>query len=152
MEYKASLDTLAKVITLCVFVVLALIGRMSVKALFVAGGDTVLVLFHSGIILLFILIIAFSYLFSTQSYAVENGNLIIKRPIGDRIISINDVVEIHPVEKGEMTGTIRTFGVGGLFGYYGKYYNKRFGSLTLYTTQRHNRIFIRTKSGDKIII
>jgi hypothetical protein len=152
MEYKASFDALTKVITVGVIVLLVVIGLRSVKALLVAEGDTTTILLHTGILLLFVAIVVGGYLFSTQKYLVENNQLVIRRPIGERKISISDIAEIRLVTAGEMFGTIRTFGNGGMFGYYGKYYNRSFGSMTLYTTQKANRVFIRTKSGSKIII
>jgi len=152
MEYKASFDTLTKVITMGMIVLLAVIGQRSVKAILVAQGDITTILIHSGVLLFFVAIIIGGYLFSTQKYLVDNNDLIIKRPIGDRKISIADIEEIRLIGEGNMTGTIRTFGNGGLFGYYGKFYNRTFGSMTLYTTQRANRVFIRTKGGSKIVI
>jgi hypothetical protein len=152
MEYKASFDTLTKVLTLGVIVFFAYIAQKSVKALLVAEGDTTTILIHSGVIFVLLATLVVSYLFSTQNYLIDNNELVIKRPISERRISIADIEEIRLVGEADMTGTIRTFGNGGLFGYYGKYYNKTFGSMTLYTTQRANRVFIRTKSGSKIII
>jgi hypothetical protein len=152
MEYKASFDTLTKVLTLGVIVFFAYIAQKSVKALLVAEGDTTTILIHSGVIFVLLATLVVSYLFSTQNYLIDNNEFVIRRPISERKISIADIEEIRLVGEGDMTGTIRTFGNGGLFGYYGKYYNKTFGSMTLYTTQRANRVFIRTKSGSKIII
>jgi hypothetical protein len=152
MEYKASFDTLTKVLTLGVIILFAYIGLKSVKALLVAEGDTTTILIHSVVIFVLLATLVVSYLFSTQNYLIDNNELVIKRPISERRISIADIEEIRLVGEADMTGTIRTFGNGGLFGYYGKYYNKTFGSMTLYTTQRANRVFIRTNSGSKIII
>jgi len=91
-------------------------------------------------------------MFRTQKYVVNNNELIIKRPVKERKIQISDIQEIRLINPGEMFGTIRTFGVGGLFGYYGLFYNRTFGSMTLYTTQRKNRVIIKTKSNSKIVI
>lgn len=152
MEYKASFDTLSKVISVGVIILFVFIGMRSVKALLVAQGDTTTILIHSGILLFLFATLFISYLYSTQHYLITDNEFIIKRPIGERKILIADIAEIRLVEQSDMTGTIRTFGNGGIFGYYGKYHNKTFGSMTLYTTQQANRVFIRTKSGDKIII
>jgi len=152
MEYKASLDTLSKVITTGVIILFLIIGQRSIRALIAAQGDITNILMQAGILLFLIVALVVCYSFGTQKYLVSNNELVIKRPIKERRIHISDIEEIRLVAPGDMLGTIRTFGVGGLFGYYGLYYNKGFGSVTLYATQRKNRIFIRTKSGDKIII
>ena len=152
MEYKASFDTLTKVITLGAIALFIVIGQKIVTALLASQGDTKTILLQSGILLLFVIILVGSYLFSIQKYLIENNKLIIKRPIGERRISITNITEIRLVNEGDMAVTIKTFGNGGLFGYYGQFRNRTFGSITLYTTQRANRVFIKTKSGKKIII
>jgi hypothetical protein len=152
MEYKASLDILSKALTVGVFILLIAIGQKNVRELFAAHGDLIPTLIHGGVLLLFLAIIAGSYLYSTNRYLVTNSQLVIKRPIGDRVISIADITETRAVEKTEFSGTIRTFGNGGLFGYYGKFYNAKLGKMTWYVTQDINRILILTKQGEKIII
>lgn len=67
-------------------------------------------------------------------------------------LKFDDIEQVRAVEEGEMNGLIRTFGVGGLFGYFGKYYANRIGNMTLYATQRKNRILIITKQHKKIVI
>ena len=152
MEFKASFDSLTKFMTVGIAILFVVIGYRSIKALSVAHGDVKLILFHGGLLLFLITVFACSYMFSVKSYSVDNNQLVIKKVMGERRIDISDLMEIRLVEKGEMLGTIRTFGNGGLFGYYGKYYNRTFGSMTLYTTRRTNRIFLKTISGNKIII
>jgi len=152
MEYKASFDTLTKVITAGVIILFIVIGMRSVKALLNAQGDIVILLIHWGILLFLVGTLTVCYALSIRGYVIENNELVIKRQFGERRISIPVISEIRLVGEGDMTGTIRTFGNGGFFGYYGKYYNKTFGSMTLYTTQKANRVFIRTKKGDKVII
>jgi hypothetical protein len=152
MEYKASFDSPTKFVTFGVAVLFVIIGYRSIKALTVAQGDTRTILFHGGLLLFVIATFLICYILSIKNYSIDNNQLVIKKVMGERRISISDIAEIRLIEKGEMMGTIRTFGSGGLFGYYGKFYNRTLGSMTLYTTQRTNRIFIKTKSGSKIII
>ena len=152
MEYKASLDTLSKIITGVLIIIFFAIELTSLQLFSGERDNSNKILIQSGTLLFFILVIAGCYLFSTKKYLLNGKELIIVRPIKERIILLSDIEEIRPVAKGEMRWTIRTFGVGGLFGYYGKFYNRKFGSMTWYTTQLKNRIFIRIKSGEKIII
>ena len=67
-------------------------------------------------------------------------------------IKISAITEARILNSNEMSGLIRTFGNGGLFGYYGKFYNTKLKHLTLYTTQRKNRILIETSQSKKIVI
>ncbi|MEP6647721.1 MAG: PH domain-containing protein [Saprospiraceae bacterium] len=152
MEYKASFDTMTKVMSVGVIALLAFVCLRCVREILAAQGDKTTVLIQSGIIIFLVAAIVFSYLFSVDKYLIEDNQLVIKRPIGDKRYSLRDIVEVRAIEKGEMAGTIRTFGNGGLFGYYGKFSNSTFGSMTWYTTQRANKVFIRTINGDKIVI
>ena len=151
-QFKASFDMLTKVITICVIILFITIGMISVRSLATAPGDATDVFALSVVLFFPVATLVVSYLFSTQYYLIRNNEFVIKRLIGEKRISIPDIDEIRLVAKGEMRGTIRTFGSGGLFGYYGKFYNKTLGSMTFYTTRRTNRVYIRTKGGNKIII
>ncbi len=151
MEYKASLDALAKGITIGVFILFIAIGQQSVRAILVAKGDTAGILIHSGMLLLFVAILLGSWLYAPQSYTLDRNELTINRPIGKVKIKLGDLKQVRLLADNETKGTIRTFGVGGLFGYFGKFYMPGIGHATFYATQRKNRILIVT-NNDKIWI
>ncbi|WP_432710796.1 PH domain-containing protein [Pedobacter sp.] len=152
MDYRASLDGLAKAITWGTFVLFGLLVYTSIKEITVPQVDRKTMLIHSGIILLLISIIVVCYLLAPQSYKVNADYLTIVRAAGDKKIKLSDIAEVRALEEAEMKRAIRTFGVGGLFGYYGKYYASNIGRMTFYATQRRNKVFILTRAGDKIII
>lgn len=139
--------------TFGVVILFIAIGRTSVRVLL--GFDTIdaaSIFIHSGILLLFITILLGSYLFSPQKYEIRERQLIIHRLAGGITINLNDIIEIRTIKKGELSGTIRTFGNGGLFAYYGKFYHSAFGSMTYYVTQRKNMVLLQTDTGKKIVI
>jgi len=152
MEYKASLDTLAKGITIGIFILLIAIGQKSVRALLVAQGDTTTILIHTGTLLLFVAILLGSWLYAPQSYTVDSNGLTISRPIGKVNIKLSDIKQVRTLADNETKGGIRTFGVGGLFGYFGKFHTPGIGHSTFYATQRKNRILLVTNNDKKIVI
>ncbi|WP_316799608.1 PH domain-containing protein [Pedobacter frigidisoli] len=152
MEYKALLDTFGKVITAGGLIVFIAIGQKNVSAIISSNGDVKTTLIHGGVLLLFVLTVIGSYLYSTRKYSVTGDTLVIHRLMGNRVIKLADITEIRFIDSTDFSGTIRTFGNGGLFGYYGKFYNTKIGSMTWYVTQKKNRILLRTQQGDKIII
>lgn len=152
MEYKSSLDTLAKIITIGVVILFFFVGQQSVKSLLVAKGDSSTILIHVGVLLLLVVIIIGSWLYAPKSYTVGKTDLTINRPIGKVNINLADISQVRSVSDTEMRGTIRTFGVGGLFGYFGKYYTPGIGHITFYATQRTNKILIVNKKGKKFIL
>jgi hypothetical protein len=152
MKYKASLDTLAKIMTLGVFILFAFIDSQAFNGLQVPQGDRTSILIFSGIVLPQLAIIIVCWLYAPQSYTVDGIDLTINRLVSKVKIQLADITQARLLADGEMRGSIRTFGNGGLFGYYGKYYNSKIGQMTLYTTQIKNRILILTAEGKKIII
>ena len=95
MEYSASLDTLAKGMTIGIFVLFIAIGQKSVSALLVAHGDTTTIFIHSGILLSFVAILLSSWLYAPQSYSVDNNDLTIKRTIGNVQIILSDIKQFR---------------------------------------------------------
>lgn len=75
---------------------------------------------------------------------IENDKIILRRLFGTINIPIKDIIEIKAIENSETAFSIRTFGSGGLFGYLGKFKNKKLGSYTMYATNVNELILIRT--------
>lgn len=152
MIYKASLDKLAKWTTLVIFIVLISISLKSITFLFINTISKEEEIIHLGLISLFFLILLFSWLFAPIHYLIESNTLIIHRKIGNVSIDLKSVLKIKLLTSNEIKGTIRTFGVGGLFGYYGKFYVPKIGSCTVYASQRNNMILIELDNQKKLII
>lgn len=151
MDYKASLDTRAKIITVFVFLLFSYFGYKSIMGI-QHSQNMKTTLIHSGLLLLFCCIFLGCYLFAPKSYRIDSTSLTIVRSISDKKIMLADIEEIRTVEDGEMGAGIRTFGVGGLFGYYGRFSFQKAGNVTLYATKIINNIFIQTRQGKRLII
>lgn len=67
-------------------------------------------------------------------------------------IKLEDINQVRTLTDNEMQGTVRTFGVDGLFGYFGKYHTPGIGHTTFYATQQKNKILIVTNNDNKIVI
>ena len=150
--YTASLDSFTKTMTWFVIIILAFVGGKSVSELTNAAGNFNIIAVHSGILFLLAAILLGAYAFRPQAYVLQADELVIKRPARDKHIKLNDLTEVRILSEADMSWTIRTFGVGGLFGHYGKYYNKSLGSFTQYATRRHNHVLVCTRQGKKIVL
>lgn len=144
--YKASLDKLAKGITIFITLLFALIiiGQFSIIK---SGGIAIPICTIVGC-----LIIYFS-VFSLRpiNYEINNNDLVIHRFLKDVTISKKLIKNIKVVDTDIFKRCIRTFGVGGFFGYFGKFSNAEFGKMTWYAT-RKDKIVIITTTSDKIIV
>ncbi|KIA90466.1 PH domain-containing protein [Kaistella jeonii] len=86
-------------------------------------------------------VILISYGFVPKKITITESQILIKNLYGKIRINLNEIYSISKVKK---TGfNLRTFGVGGLFGYFG-YFN---GKDIWYVTNIHKKIKITLKSG-----
>ncbi len=152
MKYKASMDRTCKIITWCCIIVFIALGQMNVRELINANGDTTIILVHAFILLQFVLILGLAWIYAPQYYILDTTDIIIHRAVGDVKIKLADIKETHIMEEQEMKGITRTFGVGGLFGYYGRFHVPKIGAVRFYATQNKNRILLTTADGKKILL
>jgi hypothetical protein len=152
MEYKASLDITSKIITGVITVLFLCILSFSSWMIFSApawGTDSWV---HLGSGCLILGIYVFTYAYRPAGYVVEKNQLTVQRPYSDYHLPMQEIKNISLVNKEVMKWTIRTFGVGGLFGYFGKFANRELGSMTWYATQLKNYVLIETTDNKKIIV
>jgi hypothetical protein len=134
MTYKTSLDNLTKSITIAVTL---LFGSIIVSQFFLMRAE--LPIFVPIIVTLFLLLVYIgTYVFSPQGYTLNVDGLTIHRYYSDVHIPMENIKSVEIIAKESMKWTIRTFGVGGLFGYYGNFTNRKFGSMIFYATRRNN--------------
>lgn len=102
-------------------------------------------------VLLITLLIAF-YILKPRYITADTSELAIHsitRPVS---FPYHTICSVSKVSSKDMSGAVRTFGNGGLFGYTGKYYNSRLGKMTWYCTQRKNYILLTLTNNKKIVI
>ena len=144
--FNARWDNLLKWCTGIVIVILAVMIRLSFLPQFAPTG-------YAAIIRTTILAIMLAaFLFAPRYYVIAGGSLIIKRYIGHVAIALSDIASVRALDASEMRFAIRTFGVGGFFGYYGRFWCRSIGSFRAYITDRSNCVFIQTRSGRKFVI
>jgi hypothetical protein len=87
-----------------------------------------------------------------QRLEIGDDKIVILRRYRSVVLHRKEIKNIEYVSKLSFRGAIRTFGVGGLFGYYGRYYAPALGSFTLYATSFQNLYLIKKWSGESIVI
>lgn len=92
-------------------------------------------------------IIALSYLFSPVRYSFQGSDLVIRKAIGREIrINLNEVDGYTIVPNLSKLHVARTFGNGGLFGYYGTFSTAEYGPLNCQLSNLKNIVLIKTKN------
>lgn len=147
MKFKASLDKLAKVVTIAVTI---LFTSIIIGQLVLIPDSVQSTSFITVFILLLIYLIVF--LFRPICYNITDESLVIHRPLTDIKIDLNDIKNVELLDKERLKWTIRTFGVGGLFGYWGRFANSKIGVMTWYATRRDKAVLITTFNNKKIVL
>jgi len=137
MNYKSSLDKTAIIIT------------NLVTLLF---GTLIIFNFILTLAILLMIIYLICMILKPLNYEITKDDLIIRRLINSVHIKRSDIESLELIDKSALSGTVRTFGVGGLFGWYGKFANSKLGDMTWYVTRRDKPVLINKKDGKKILI
>lgn len=147
MVFKTSLDKLAKVVTAVITILFTAI--IFLQLIFIQDFGNI-----SSIITITTLLISYliAFIFRPISYIILDEFLVIHRPLLDIKIALNEIENMVVLDSQELKGTIRTFGVGGLWGYWGSFANSRIGAMKWYATRMSNAVLITTGNNKKIVL
>ncbi len=147
MKFTTSLDSLAKGITLGVTLLFLIIIFGQYKLIDESDG---LLPVYTTTALLVIYLIAFS--FRPMYYFVTANQVIIHRLFKAVKIDRNKIKCAELLTKDQIGFTVRTFGVGGLFGYYGHFSSTKLGAMTWYATRQNQVVLVQLIDDKKIIL
>jgi hypothetical protein len=147
MLFKTSLDKTAKIIT----VLFTLSFAFIIAAQFLINDNNHP--YRSLYVTIILLVLyCFAFVFHPTAYKVTDDFLIIYRPVRNIRIKRKDIQTIAVIDEKEISNAIRTFGVGGVFGYYGCFANYSLGSMTWYATRKDKAVLITTNDKKKIVV
>jgi len=127
MDFPAKYDNVARGVSVAIAVLLG----------------SVVIATHSPVFAIpLVLILAVSYALSPQGYAVADGFLVVRRVAGNIRIPFSDIRAVRAADSGELTGSIRLWGSGGLFGCYGLYRTPGIGLCRWYVTDRSRPVIV----------
>ena len=87
-----------------------------------------------------------------QRLEIGESQIVVLRRYQSIVIDRNEIKSIEKLPENAMRGAIRTCGVGGLFGFYGKYYTRSIGPFSLYATGSDNLFLIRKWDGKNVVV
>jgi len=146
MTYKASLDKTAMIITMAISIGFAVI--IGGQFILIKDGDLAIPIYT---IIACLLIYFLAFAFRPINYTVTRDEIIVRRPLLNVHLKRIDIKSVALIEKNKIKGSIRTFGVAGLFGYYGNFANFSIGRMTWYATRKDNPVLIETMNNKKFI-
>lgn len=146
MDFSASMSRTTTIITIVVTLLFAVLIGGSIA---MAGTEHAFPPVWIGIFLSVAYLLAIAY--RPLRYTVSETAVLVHRPFDKVIIRRDSIREIVPVEARQIRFAMRTFGVGGLFGYYGYFSNKSLGGMTWYMTRLDRAVLLRTDKA-KILV
>ena len=115
-------------------------------AIWYAGMTAVIVTYTVfGLLAIWVLLTMPRYLL------VDDKSIVITHPIGQTVILKSDIIEVRAIERSDIRGSIRLFGSGGFFGWFGIFRNSKLGTYRLYSGQLENLYLIKTSTKSYII-
>lgn len=100
---------------------------------------------------IFILLAIWVLLTMPRYLLLDDKSIVITHPIGQSIILKSDIIEVRAIERSDIRGSIRLFGSGGFFGWFGIFRNSKFGTYRLYCGQLENLYLVKTTTKKYII-
>lgn len=148
MKFTASLDGLAKGITLGVNLFFLSIAAFPYLFFQPAerGEEAILIP-----IFLFLIELGV-FIFRPISYTITDQEITINRLWKSVIINRKDVQTVEILDKDFFKRTIRTFGVGGMWGYFGKFIHDIAGTMSWYVTRRDSMILLILSDDKKVVL
>jgi hypothetical protein len=97
-------------------------------------------------------IVLATWAFAPRAYEIDGHRLIVHRNIGSREYDLRGLLEVR-ADEGVMPlfGAMRVAGVGGMFGYYGKYYSRTLGTFTAFVTDRRRAVALKLRQGTVVV-
>lgn len=145
--FTASMDRSTKLITGFITVLVAVITLAQLISSF--EHFSYLSIFSSSILpVLYIL----TFVFRPIHYKLSGDKLIIHRLTDNVALDRNQIKEVKQIDPEQLKRSVRIFGVGGLFGYYGRYANNTLGRMTWYATRKNKTVLLITNANEKFIL
>ena len=148
MKFSASLDNLAKGITLAMNILFIFIATFPYLFLQASerGNEVIIIPIWLFIIDLVI------FIFRPISYSITDQEVIIHRLWKDVKISRTAIQSVELLDENFSKNTLRTFGVGGVWGYWGKFSHSSLGNMTWYVTRRDKMVLLKITDNKKIVL
>ena len=146
-RFTATLDGLAKTLTFVVAMTLV-IPFFTIATQYSRTSDAKLLI--APVIIIAAMIT--SLLYRPREYTLDAAGIHVIRTASSVTIPLQRIRSLMPVTVKELGFGLRTFGVGGFMGYFGKYWYRSFGHITLYVTDRSKMLMITLDNEQKILI
>ena len=149
--HKASMDSLTLGLTIGITIILILSGFVPILTNEFHFSNIISPSPFYVMPFAMIIMLVVTYGFSPKGYAFQDGKLVIYRPFRKKFYATEDMQTATLVDKKDLKKSIRVFGVGGLFGYFGLFRNSRYGTMIWYASRRDQFVVIE-RSNERALV
>jgi hypothetical protein len=104
-------------------------------------------LLGAGVCLTIILPFLLAFAWSPGSIIVSGDRISFKSPLTSLDIPLDRISDVRAAGNEDLAGAYRTFGVGGLFGYFGEFRSTALGRFRMFSTSQKTSVLIVTGDG-----
>lgn len=90
------------------------------------------------------LVVLVTYGFSPRGFSLSPDGLRIHRPFGATILPFDKIRSSRRAQPSELCG-LRTFGSGGMFGFFGWFWSRKLGHYRVYVTHRQDMLLVEAE-------
>jgi hypothetical protein len=90
------------------------------------------------------------FLYAPRAYVIHSGGITVDRIVNPVLLSWDRVTNVREVTPEELSGTVRVFGNGGLFGRVGTYRSGRLGTFRMYLTNEADAVLV--EAGGRFVL
>lgn len=83
-------------------------------------------------------------------FYIEKDLIIVKFFLGSKVLE--DVGAVRPIQKGELKGSVKSWGNGGLMGYTGHFENRYIGKFQMYAVNKKELALVTLANGKQYVI
>jgi len=100
--------------------------------------------FSSFVVLFLLVVVAVTYGLSPRGFSLSPDGLRIHRPFGAHVLPYDRIRSARRAQPKELCG-LRTFGSGGMFGFFGWFWNRKLGHYRAYVTHRQDMVLVEAE-------
>ena len=103
-----------------------------------------------GVFLIITLGIIFSYVYAPMSVTLSESSLVLRRGIGRKQFNYSDIERVEAYENKKIAA--RLCGIGGIFGFIGRYYVEGIGHYFSYVGDYSQAFYFQLQNGKKYML
>ncbi len=149
MRFGAPWSTSVKTITILVIATLGFVVAVGIFLLVGVGSGSSILIALATIVIPVLIPIASAF-WMIRGYVLEGETLSIQRLGWQSMLDLKELVSAE-VDPEAMARSHRTFGIGGLFCFYGRFTNKKLGAYRAYATDPKRSVVLKFQDQTVVV-